>query len=1003
MTSPRRNRRNPYIIGRSIDEPELFFGRDSLFRFIEDNLNNNQRVILLHGQRRIGKSSVLQQIPQKVNLDNNKFVVILLDFQAQGQWSLNQIIHHLAQEICEQLEIDINTIDLTLIQDLEQDANKFRALLHPIFQILGNRNLVLLLDEFDVLDSNNDDSGFEDFFKYLRLMVSQEKQLFIIPVVGRRLSDMPKLLELFRDAPHLRIGLLDEFSIQRLITRPTTGSLRYTNKAIEKIFRLSAGHPYFTQAICYALFAQAREQEKDQIMESDVGKVIEDAIELSEAGLIWFREGLLISERVVFSAAAEAQQRARQKNQSLPENPLKLLESFGVKIEQLRQAQQTLIDNEFLDADGHRVTVEFVRRWLIKYYPLQSEIWELEKLDDEASYYYERANIWQNRGNPDDELYHYHKALELNPNHFSALFRLAEAYRKSQKYQEASKLYERAYRINPQRAKKGYIESLLGHGNNFFQNNRSFKGNLSSVKNIYQKVLKIDPNNTEAQDKLEYLKAKEKPIKIPTPFVISAAALAVPLMIGIGIFLESKINILIPEPTLSSEEKKKRFSSGEKTVFDESKNEDYKRKISTCNQEFQQKNYDKAANCFEKFTYKKLRVEKLADDYRNEPEPLIYYNNSLARSYGNPLTIAVAVPADKNSKRAKSVLRGVAQAQNEYNETELQNNSPSPNTNIRLLEVVIANDSNDKTISPKVAREIVKNKDILGVIGHNDSSVSKAALEVYEQKGLAMITSSSTSTELKGDVFFRTIVDNSVFSKKLAEYLQNSDLEIEKVMVFYNEQNSFSRNIKEHFDYYFPLLNPGKQVKFEDLREPFDAKEAVKKAVDNGFQAAMLFPNIGTIDLAIKIAQANYELPEGQRLRLFDPSTLYNCDTLNKGKEAVKGLILAMPWHKELENVQKFLAKAEKQWGGAVDWRAATSYDAAKAFIYALSNSGENPTRAKVLEELKEVKVPPEETSSEQELSFNPDGEIIRETILVKVVESPGSSCSDLDFSLVKE
>ncbi|NES68836.1 MAG: hypothetical protein F6K24_28230, partial [Okeania sp. SIO2D1] len=51
--TPERNRRNPYIVGRSIDESKLFFGRESMFHFIEDHLSNNQQVILLHGQRRI--------------------------------------------------------------------------------------------------------------------------------------------------------------------------------------------------------------------------------------------------------------------------------------------------------------------------------------------------------------------------------------------------------------------------------------------------------------------------------------------------------------------------------------------------------------------------------------------------------------------------------------------------------------------------------------------------------------------------------------------------------------------------------------------------------------------------------------------------------------------------------------------------------------------------------------------------------------------------------------
>lgn len=111
------NKRNPYIIGRSIDEPELFFGRESLFRFIEDNLTNNQQVILLHGQRRIGKSSVLQQICQQVNLDN-KFVFVLSDFQDKSQWSFHEIIHKLAEEIFEHLGISTNY--LASIQDLEK-------------------------------------------------------------------------------------------------------------------------------------------------------------------------------------------------------------------------------------------------------------------------------------------------------------------------------------------------------------------------------------------------------------------------------------------------------------------------------------------------------------------------------------------------------------------------------------------------------------------------------------------------------------------------------------------------------------------------------------------------------------------------------------------------------------------------------------------------------------------------------------------------------------------
>ncbi|NER07397.1 MAG: ABC transporter substrate-binding protein [Okeania sp. SIO3C4] len=439
-----------------------------------------------------------------------------------------------------------------------------------------------------------------------------------------------------------------------------------------------------------------------------------------------------------------------------------------------------------------------------------------------------------------------------------------------------------------------------------------------------------------------------------------------------------------PGPTLSYEDKKRRFSSGENTVFPENNNKNYSRGILSCNQKFQKNNYDEAANCF----------QELVKANRNEPELLIYYNNSIARSRDAHLAIAVVVPADKNSKNAKEILRGVAQAQNEYN----QNNYFLPNT--RLLEIMIANDSNDDQISPKVAQEIVKNTDILGVIGHNDSSSSKAGLKVYEAKGLAMVASTSTSTELKGEVFFRTTINNSVLSKKLAEYLQ--DLDIEKAMVFYNERNSFSRSVKEFFDYEFTSLNSSNQVEVEDSSERLFTKEVVQESVYKQFEAAMLFADLGTIDLAIDVAKANYQLPKEQKLRLFGANTLYNCDALNKGQQAIIGLTLAVPWFKELPEAKSFVDRAIARWGGEVGWRTATSYDAAKAFIYALYNSGNNPTRYTVLEKLKEVNLPPEETSG-RNLRFDPEGEITGQAILVEVFESPNRFCSDLDFRLVEE
>ncbi|NEO54155.1 MAG: ABC transporter substrate-binding protein [Okeania sp. SIO3B5] len=1063
-----RKRRNPYVVGRRIDEPELFFGRESLFEFIKDNLKNNEQVILLHGQRRIGKSSVLWHIPNKVKL-GDEFVFVLSDFQHKSQWSLREVVHELANEIVEQLIDNPDAIDLPFLDnlelDLKQDGVKFREFLEQVYEKLGNKKLVLLLDEFDVLEGKNSQSEFEDFFRYLKSIISYEERLFIIPVVGRRLDDMPKLQKnLFTAAPQKRIGLLYQSSIEMLIKNPARESLKYHKEAIKKIIKLSECHPYFTQGICYTLFTQARENDTTEILPEDVNQVIDRTIELLEPGLIPFRKGLPISERIVFSAAAKAQEKARQENKSPSQNPLELLKEFGVDTEHgnLHQASKNLIENKYLDEDGYKVIVEFVRYWLVKYYPLESSIWEFEELESDASDYYKKANIWRERGKIKEELHHYNIALELNPNHFSALFRLAELHLNIKEFLKASELYERAYKVNPERAKDEYIDSLLGAIKLYLEdhkfqkaselykracevnpeltkdeyinllvdlansrlnnkelkeaselyeqayriNPRSVKDKyiqsllrygdylitkedvtnsdiLAEVKAPFEKVLSIDPTNRKARNQLKLLEVQDKKLKQIRTFL--AIGISAVLIGGISFFLGLKSQPdpnFQPAPELSVQEKQKRFSSGKNTIFDKTNEENYNNELFSCNQEFQKGKYSVAAECF----------EQLVEDYPNEPEALIYYNNAFSRKSTNfkvqgvIVSVAVIVLADQ-SEKYKEMLRGVAQAQYIFNQKEYFSSNPT------LLEIVIADDSNDPETSLKIAREIVKNQSILGVIGN----IRKEALEVYEAENLAIISPTSTSTELKSEILFRTI-DNKILSKKLAEYVKN--LGVEKVVIFYNNKSPSSKNIKEYFEFYF---DSSKVIREVDLKQQ-SLDLAVKSAIEAKFEVAILFPDSETVDSAIKIAQTNLQKSKEQQLKLVGSHNLYYCDVLNKGERAVKGLILVVPWFKGTPEAEKFSTEVKEQWGGEVSWLTAASYDATQAFISALSalsNSGENPTRSRVLQEVKDVNIPANKTSG-RNLRFSPDGERKGEAIMVEVFESSNPRCSDLDFRQVE-
>jgi len=85
---------------------------------------------------------------------------------------------------------------------------------------------------------------------------------------------------------------------------------------------------------------------------------------------------------------------------------------------------------------------------------------------------------------------------------------------------------------------------------------------------------------------------------------------------------------------------------------------------------------------------------------RNDPEALIYLNNARIgnqKSY----TIAAAVPIGSDSNAALEIMRGVAQAQNEINQSGGISGTP--------LKVLIANDDNNPEIAAQIANALANN------------------------------------------------------------------------------------------------------------------------------------------------------------------------------------------------------------------------------------------------------------------------------------------------------
>ena len=69
---------NPYIAGNPVTGQQMFFGREDVFSFVSGALTGQHRdnAIVLYGQRRTGKTSVLYQMGARLG---PRYLCILVD------------------------------------------------------------------------------------------------------------------------------------------------------------------------------------------------------------------------------------------------------------------------------------------------------------------------------------------------------------------------------------------------------------------------------------------------------------------------------------------------------------------------------------------------------------------------------------------------------------------------------------------------------------------------------------------------------------------------------------------------------------------------------------------------------------------------------------------------------------------------------------------------------------------------------------------------------------
>jgi ligand-binding sensor domain-containing protein len=254
---------NPYISGEPVRRDDMFFGRRALLQRIVDTLHSNS--IMIHGERRIGKTSLLLNLMtalREVNDPEYWFVPVYIDLEGTPQEGFFQLLIDEVLENVDTLqyadaEITPKLSELRYYTKLDnsytdRDFNRDLNRITETLEEYGDQHepgkqlrLILLIDEMDVM------SGYD------RLIQQQLRRIFMrefaatlgAVVAGIQISKEWDRVEspwfnLFNDialTPFTREQAIE------LLVEPVRGYYQYDPAAVEFILDHANGRPYKIQ------------------------------------------------------------------------------------------------------------------------------------------------------------------------------------------------------------------------------------------------------------------------------------------------------------------------------------------------------------------------------------------------------------------------------------------------------------------------------------------------------------------------------------------------------------------------------------------------------------------------------------------------------------------------------------------------------------------------------------------------------------------------------------
>ncbi|MCI5179795.1 MAG: hypothetical protein D3911_10855 [Candidatus Electrothrix sp. AW3_4] len=256
----------------------------------------------------------------------------------------------------------------------------------------------------------------------------------------------------------------------------------------------------------------------------------------------------------------------------------------------------------------------------------------------------------------------------------------------------------------------------------------------------------------------------------------------------------------------------------------------------------------------------------------------------------------------------------------------------------RKLVSVIYDDKGDPVEAEKVARKITKNKNIMAVIGHRNSSAAIPASIIYEKAGILFISYGANApalTQYSVHYTFRNIPTNNDYGLAIADFIHKKGLK--KIMLFH-ERDMTQRNLADIFKK--EAVTRGIEV--VATRSYFRNEKNFKELV-NSLQKKEGVDSVALFGLMPTAAYLLKEMNEmGVNLPVFGGGGMDYPDLFTIAGNSAEGVTLPTvfnPLYSD-QKTRTFVKKFQERFNVTPDKWAAQGYDAVSLLAHTIQKSG---------------------------------------------------------------